>query len=257
MYTTSDRAKLFKQIKDFVNHNPEFEGLIQIGSGALGYADIYSDIDLMAGCFYIEDINSANNKLIDFFENIGAIYIDKRSWSSIVLGVSAYFENGLSVDMSFMPTDEIKIRSPYWNMILSKSEKFTEQVQKSASELKSNTTKIDDSINHRFIYALRKCEIALARSELIFAEISLSEARQILLTIQAAYENKKLHQFKAYNTLDKEFIEQIYKTYPYPLCQKEIENAKELLLSLYLKVVNDCEFLDFDENQLNLLGHFE
>ena len=50
MYTEEDRLALLGRMLTFVKGNQEFVCLVQIGSGAAGFADIYSDIDLMAGC---------------------------------------------------------------------------------------------------------------------------------------------------------------------------------------------------------------
>ena len=51
MYNFSDREQFLNSIISFFQSCPFFEGLIQIGSGVIGFSDIYSDIDLMAGCY--------------------------------------------------------------------------------------------------------------------------------------------------------------------------------------------------------------
>ena len=56
MYKATDRVRLLNRIIDFMRDSSAFEGLLQIGSGAVGFADIYSDIDLMAGCYDAECI---------------------------------------------------------------------------------------------------------------------------------------------------------------------------------------------------------
>ena len=56
MYKATDRERLLNKIIGFMWDSSEFEGLLQIGSGTIGFADIYSDIDLMAGCYDAECI---------------------------------------------------------------------------------------------------------------------------------------------------------------------------------------------------------
>lgn len=51
MYKATDRERLLNRIIRFMRDSAAFEGLLQIGSCAAQFADIYSDIDLMAGCF--------------------------------------------------------------------------------------------------------------------------------------------------------------------------------------------------------------
>ena len=51
MCKTKDREKLLNNIVDFMQSSAEFEGLLKIGSCSAGFADICSDIDMMAGCY--------------------------------------------------------------------------------------------------------------------------------------------------------------------------------------------------------------
>lgn len=256
MYTKEERRELLTRIIEYTQAQNEFEGLLQIGSGAIGFADIYSDIDLMAGCLCNDEIEAVHRKLLSFFQDVGAVYIDERVWSKTVLGVSVYFENGLSVDMSYMPTEEIRIHSNQVKIVFAKTKNFLEFIEK---ELGSNSTNysIDDSVHHKFIYALRKCEVAIIRTEFIYADIALSEARLLLLNVEAAREGKKLHQFKAYNSLDKGFINKLEKTFPVSITQEALRDAKEAVLALYLDTVDQCDFLKFDKTQLKLIGCFK
>ncbi|MBR4290904.1 MAG: hypothetical protein IKT52_09745 [Oscillospiraceae bacterium] len=254
MYTAMDRNILLESIVQFMRDADEFEGLLHIGSGSVGYTDIYSDIDLMAGCPNATDIPSAHKKLSVFFRTLEPVYVDQRKWSETVLGLSVYFENGLSVDISYMPTNELKIRSPYWKVLFSKNTGFSNMLECCGY---ANPVTIDDSVHHRFIFALRRCEIALCRSEYVYADMALTEARQILLTVEAAREGKKLHQFKAFNTLDIAFLNRLEQTYPTSRNCAGISNAKKHILELYLDIVAHCDFLTFDGVQLKLLNCFE
>ncbi len=258
MYAETERDTLQNQIFNFIESHSEFEGLIQIGSAAQGFTDIYSDIDLMAGVFSAEDIPNVNEKLFAFFTDLGASYIEKRAWTSTALGISAYFSNGLSVDISFMPTDDIPIKSPSYKTVISKSEKFSETVLKSAAKLPQKSKYgINDSIHYRFINELRYAEIAILRGQIFFADITLSNARQLLLAVETVRENKKLHQFKAYNDLDSDFLNELKLTYPKLHTSDAINESKNQLLALYRKTVDKCDFLNFDDKLLSLIGCFD
>lgn len=259
MYTALDREQLLNKIVEFMKSSSEFEGLLQIGSGAVGFADIYSDIDLMAGCYDAERIKNADHQIQEFFADLGVCHIEKRAWTPTALGVSVYFENGLSVDISFMPTDEIPIKSPQYKVLLSKTDKFADTILQSAERFGKQHEKygIDNSIHYRFINELRYVEIALKRRQLIWADIALNNARQLLLAVETVAEEKKLHQFKAYNSLEKMFLDKLEETYPRSGEYQDIYKAKEILLSLYLVTVKKIDYLKFDEKLLCLLGCFE
>lgn len=259
MYNFSDREQFLNSIISFIQSCPFFEGLIQIGSGVIGFSDIYSDTDLMAGCYDFECVKNADNALTDFFKSIGATHIEKRRWTNSAFGISAYFENGLSTDISFMPTEEIPIRSSLYKIIFSKTENFIAvingRIEKFEQQPKSYG--IDDSVHYRFINELRYAEIALFRNNYIFAEIALGNARRFLLSVETAAEGKKTHQFKAYNTLSEDFIKKLKGTYPKDLSFEEMRFAKDKMLVLYLETVKNSDVFNFDDSLLYLINCFE
>lgn len=149
MYKATDRDRLLNRIISFMRDSSAFEGLLQIGSGAAQFADIYSDIDLMAGCYDADCVKDANQQLQQFFTELGACYIEKRAWTSTALGLSVYFEDGLSADISFMPTPELPIRSPQHKVVFAKTENFTDAVNAGAQRFAERFQRygLDDSIH--------------------------------------------------------------------------------------------------------------
>lgn len=259
MYKATDREYLLNRIISFMRDSSAFEGLFQIGSGAAQFADIYSDIDLMAGCYDADCVKTADQQLQHFFTELGACHIEKRAWTSTALGLSIYFEDGLSADISFMHTPELPIRSPQHKVVFAKTENFTDMVNAGAQRFAECFQRygLDDSIHYRFINELRYVEIALLREQFIFADIALGSARQLLLSVETVAEGKKLHQFKAYNTLSQTFLDRLEETYPGRRCYEDMHTAKEKLLALYLEIVKDSEYLTFDDSLLKMLGCFE
>lgn len=259
MYKTTDRELLLNGIIDFMRDSSAFEGLLQIGSGAVQFTDIYSDVDLMAGCYDADCVKAAGQQLQQFFTKLGACHIEKRAWTSTALGLSVYFEDGLSADISFMPTPELPIRSPQHKVVFAKTENFTDTVNAGAERFTERSQRygLDDSIHYRFINELRYVEIALLREQFIFADMALGNARQLLLSVETVAEGKKLHQFKAYNTLAQPFLSRLEETYPKSRTYEDMHTAKEKLLALYLETVKGCEYLTFDDGLLKLLDCFE
>lgn len=242
-----------------MQNSSAFEGLLQIGSGAVGFADIYSDIDMMAGCYDADCVKVADQQLQQFFTELEACHIEKRAWTSTALGLSVYFADGLSADISFMPTPELPIRSPQYKVVFSKTENFTDVVNAGTQRFAESLQRygLNDSIHYRFINELRYVEIALLREQFIFADIALSNARQILLSVETVLEGKKLHQFKAYNTLSQTFLERLEETYPHRRTYDDMHIAKEKLLTMFLETVRGSDYLTFDDSLLKLLGCFE
>ena len=259
MYKATDRERLLNRIIGFMRDRSAFEGLLQIGSSAAQFADIYSDIDLMAGCYDVDCVKDANQQLQQFFTELGACHIEKRAWTSTALGLSVYFVDGLSADISFMPTPELPIRSPQHKVVFAKTDNFTDAVSAGTQRFAEYSQRygLDDSIHYRFINELRYVEIALLREQFIFADIALGNARLLLLAVETVAEGKKLHQFKAYNSLSQAFLNRLEETYPQSRSYEHMRTAKEKLLTLYLETVKNSEYLTFDDGLLKLLGCFE
>ena len=87
--------------------------------------------------------------------------------------------------------------------------------------------------------------------------MALGNARQLLLSVETVAEGKKLHQFKAYNSLARNFLDRLEETYPRSRTYEDMHTAKEKLLALFLDTIKGSEFLSFDDSLLKLLGCFE
>ncbi len=80
----------------------------------------------------------------------------------------------------------------------------------------------------------------------------MNNARQLLLNSKVRQENKKFHQFKAYNTLEPSFLEGLKDSYSIPGDLPSMRRAKSVLLELYLSIATD-----FDPQLLLLINCFE
>ena len=250
---------ILKIMRTFLQNLDEIEGLLLLGSRSSDAYDMYSDVDLMAGCFENVSTHDVTTKLRAFFESTRDCYIVNRKWTTTALGLSVYFDSGASLDISFMPTSEMPIRSPQYKVLFAKTTNFTDAVNAGTQRFAEHSQRygLDDSIHSRFIGELRYVEIALLREQFIFADIALNNARQFLLSVETVAEGKKQHQFKAYNSLSQAFLNRLEETYPRSRTYEDMHTAKEKLLALYLETVKDSEYLTFDDSLLKLLGCFE
>ena len=257
MYVSEERLELREKILSFARENQEFVCLLQIGSGAEGFTDIYSDVDLMAGCVDAPAVERANRKLCKFFKNSGTVYIDHRKWAESILGLSAYWENGLSVDLSFMPVSDMPILSKSWKLLWAADDGTEEMLNAKTARLNPNSVTVDSAYHHAFFFLLRKVEIAICRKNFIYAEMVLNEARQKLMLAEAAAEGRKLHQFKAYDTLNAAFLAAVRETYPRDLTAEELGGAWNRLLSRYTRLVEDRGLCPIPESQFQIINCFD
>jgi len=259
MYTIEERELFCNQTIDFFRSSELFEGVVQLGSGTIGYKDEYSDIDLMAAIYNRDDLEFSKAVLIKFFQDLGAGYINEIVWTETVLGVSVYFTNGLGMDVSFGPTNNLVVQSPQWKIALDKTGKLTDFIEEENRKFVKYYSNygIDDSINYRFINALRRYVIAIKRCNYIYASNMLNEARQCVLDIQALKEGKKVHQFKAYNDLNKDFLSKIANTFPLEISESSLNDARNHIYKLFFEVVGNSNTIKFDNSVLTLLTGLE
>lgn len=255
MYTIKDREKFFNNIINNVKLSHNIIGTYLIGSSSIGFNDIYSDTDFMIA--YKEETTPeiVHDEILNFFNKEEVGYVMERKWSERIWGISVYMKNGLSADISFGPLNDLKIKSPQISVGVdtdSQLEKHLIKGQEIFKEKYSNYN-ITNNINWEFMYLIRKYLIAIKRENLIYAYQLLNDARIIIMKIEGLNEGKKLHEFKSYNELSKEFLIEIEKTIPNNLTKEDLNKCKDKLLSLFSKVINNCKILDFDENTKYLL----
>ena len=93
---------------------------------------------------------------------------------------------------------------------------------------------------------MRKLRIELNRCNYIYAMQMLEILRDHTLTLQVLNENKKLHQFKAYHTLQNDFLVKFQKSYPNKMANSDISDAADALTQLFKDVLikNDTFTMD-------------
>ena len=77
--------------------------------------------------------------------------------------------------------------------------------------------------------------------------------RDTTLNLQILNENKKLHQFKAYHTLEKEFINELEKSYPKSTDQTEILRAVRAITQLFKRVIIQNETFTLNEEVFEIM----
>lgn len=250
MYNLKQRDELFNQIIKKIEKSNNIIGTYLIGSSSIGFNDIYSDLDFMIA--YNENLETEiiRDEILNFFEEEKIGYIIERKWSNKTWGISIYFKNGLSTDISFGPLEELKIKS---NQILVGTDTDDLLKKHLENQIKTLVYKIDTKISWEFMYLIRMFLIAIKRNNLIYAYSILNDARMIVMNLQGINEGKKMHQFKAYNELDEKFNEKILKTIPEKIKLEELEKAKDNLLELFYETISNCDKIKFEENSKYLL----
>ena len=237
MYNESERESYFQQVTSQIQAILDVEGIIQLGSGTVGYTDAYSDIDLMIAT--TEQIIEVKDKIITILQNMDAFYVKDHS----------FFRNGLEMNISVLSVRLLNVKSPFWKIQFDRHgqvvEKMTEENNKFHTQESPYLKPYD--IGSEYAYLLRKVRIELRRGNSFYAMQMLETLRDKAITMQIINENKKLHQFKAYHTLDSKFLDELSKSYPSKIETMEIWKAADSLTHLFIEVLQKNKAFPYDE----------
>jgi predicted nucleotidyltransferase len=256
MYTQEERESAFSSTIEKLKSSDLIEGIVQLGSGVTGYKDEFSDIDLMLSTPIVDDINEAREFIRQCFSSLKSIYIKEIQLRENIYLFIAFIENGLEFNVSILPTEQLNVRSPLWKVVVDKSGKVSEKMEVENERFTTNLTTgyVGYDIPFEFVYSMRKFHTELKRNNVIYALKMLEAMRDETLYVQAMNENKKLHQFKAYETLSPEFIRKFLETYPSQITNVAISMASDRLKELFIETIKQNSVISFDEELLQILG---
>ena len=247
MYTKNERENYFQNVVSKIKGIQDVEGIIQLGSGTIGYNDRYSDIDLMIAT--TEQVSLAKDFIKAELQRMGAFYIKEGKFSDEIFLLIPFFENGLEMNLSVLSTPHLNVKSPLWKLVFDRNG----GVQSKMIEENENFFQQDQpymnkfNITFEYAYHLRKLRIEVRRGNLIYAMKMLEVLREFTLTVQILNEQKKLHQFKAYHTLENDFVTQLMGSYPTLVGTTAIEQAAYTVTELFKSTVMNNAMFDYDE----------
>ncbi len=200
MYSSEERNTYLINVCKELESSSFVEGVIQLGSGVIGYKDEYSDIDLMVATSKVKDAEITKNLVHRTLSDFKPIYIKEKQFSKDIFLIIAIMQNKLEFNVSIVPREFLSVRSPLWKVIVDKTGLVTEKMKTENEHFINKPIKynVNVDVTFEFVYCALALEKELKRNNLIYALKMLEEMREYTLIVQALNEDKKLHQFKAY-----------------------------------------------------------
>jgi hypothetical protein len=232
------------------------EGIVQLGSGVIGYKDEHSDIDLMVATPKIENAESTRDFIRDSLKKLNPAYIKEKQFSKDIFLVIAIMENGLEFNVSIVPREFLSVKSPLWKVIVDKSGLVTEKMNTENDHFLNKPVKYNVGIDvpFEFVYCSLSLEKELKRNNLIYALKMLEEMRDYTLIVQVLNEDKKLHQFKAYETLNPSFVKAYLSTFPEDATAENLRVSAEMLKELFVSTLKQSSIFSMDSDLEQLLN---
>ncbi|MFC5602026.1 aminoglycoside 6-adenylyltransferase [Sporosarcina koreensis] len=256
MYSADERNDFFAKTVKRLESSDLIEGIVQLGSGTIGYRDEYSDIDLMVSTSKAEDVASTKSTVHEILSEFNPIYIKEKQFSRDIYLLIAFMENSLEFNVSILPSDLLNVKSPLWKVIVDKTGFVSEKMNAENEVFQNKPVKYDVNIDiaFEFVYCALSMDKELKRHNFIYSMKMLEKMRDYLLLAQAMNENKKLHQFKAYDTLAPSFIEAYLSTYPDEITVDKLTASSKKLKELFTEVVGQSSTITMDKDLQQLLN---
>ncbi|MBS8263959.1 hypothetical protein DYI25_05860 [Mesobacillus boroniphilus] len=254
MYTSEERNTYFEKAIREIKSSDLVEGIIQLGSGVIGYKDEHSDIDLMVATFKIEDAEKIRDFVRETLSDFNPSYIKEKAFSKDIFLLIAIMQNGLEFNVSIVPREFLSVKSPLWKVIVDKTGFVTEKMETEKEIFENKPVKYNVGIDvaFEFVYCALALEKELKRNNLIYALKMLEDMRDYTLIVQALNEDKKLHQFKGYETLNPSFIKAYLSTYSGEVTVENLRVSSEKVKDLFINTLKQSSIfsMDYDLEQL-------
>ena len=104
MYSSEERNDYFSKTIERLESSNLVEGVVQLGSGVIGYKDEYSDIDLMVATSKVEDVERTKWLVHRILSGFNPIYIKEKQFSRDIYLLIGIMENSLEFNVSILPS---------------------------------------------------------------------------------------------------------------------------------------------------------
>lgn len=178
------RAEILQVLSDELHKDPRIAGAVLVGSGATGFRDDESDIDMVAPVAHGADAGMVfldwKKRIHDLVE---ARYLAETAATEQERLLVFHCDGPLEIDISFPLLGNLRATAPRWHVLWERSEEITRRLSEQGKEDEVDPAQqyrwtLNRAV-HRVTYAAR----ALRRGEVWKAILQLDELRRFLLQL--------------------------------------------------------------------------
>lgn len=259
MYSVIDRIDILDKLEGICKSIDDIDGMILVGSGAEGFTDKWSDIDLSIVVCEEEKTrqvwNKINEKIMSNFDLIKISY-NEYGENNFLSAILLY--NYLEVDIGVLAINKLVAKRRPWSILYDKSGYIAEKMNDTWRERKlpDLNTRIENSLDGIW-YHIKNGAFALKREKPYRAIKEIEEMRNEIVTIRALQENKIAKHFRDVDDMDRLFLQRLGKTFFKEVTINELSRALINSLNLYFDLIKEtyqsCEEIIQYEQQLKKL----
>jgi len=254
-FTPAERQGILDQLLAALGEDPRVAGVLVVGSGAEGFEDVYSDVDL---CVVIDQAQNVQPAFREWGEKFRASLPVFYCGESI-RGPNSYLwvlllDNFLEIDAGFLCLDDLSARRGRWKTAFDRSGKIedimrTSWANRTGPDLHESYGRRVNWVWHNVIHAT----IAAQRGQWWKALYELEQVRNQAIELRGLREGLETKRFRHVDRMSGEFLADVGQTLVARLGTAEIMRA--------LRAATGCFFDEarrMDEMlELDLAGRFE
>ena len=254
-YSPTTREATLNRLLTALQSDQRIAGLLVVGSGAEGFEDVYSDIDLCAVTTSADDVRPAFQEWgVKIREMLPVFHsVESVRGSNIYLWI-LLLENFLEIDLCFLCLDDLYARRNRWKTIFDRSGRIEDIMQSSwKSRPKPNLEEIYryrlGSILHYISYAA----VAIQRDQPWRAIYEIEQIRNQTIELRGLREELETKRFRHVDRMSDDFLMSLEQTLVLSLRRVDLMNV--------LRAATTCFFREaqhYDKMlNLNLAEDFE
>lgn len=254
-YSPATRAAILDRLLTALRSDKRLAGLLVVGSGAEGFEDDHSDIDLCAVTTSADDVRPAFQEWGEKVHQMLPMFhsLESQRAPNVYLWVFL-LENFLEIDLCFLSLNDLRATRNRWNTIFDRSGRIESIMQSSwENRPKPNLEEAYRSRISSIWHCIKHATIAVQRGQPWRAIFELELIRDRTIELRGLREELETKRFRHVDQMPEDFLKALEQTLVLSLKGVDIMNA--------LKAATACFFNEAREYDkilnLDLAWRFE
>ena len=247
-YSPATREAILDRLLTALRSDKRITGVVVVGSGAEGFEDIYSDIDVCAVTAVVDDVKPAFQewgvKIQEMLPMFNSIEVPRSP--NVYLWVFL-LENFLEIDLCFLCLDDLRATRKRWKTVLDRSGEIEGILQSSwVNRPKPDLEEAYRSRLNTILHYISHAAVAIHRNQPWRALYEIELIRNQTIELQGLREELETKRFRHVDQMSEDFLACLEGTLVSSFSTVDMMNA--------LKAATACFFQEvrhFDE-MLNL-----
>lgn len=231
-YSPTTREATLNRLLTALQSDQRIAGLLIVGSGAEGFEDVYSDIDLCAVTTFADDVRPAFQEWgVKIREMLPVFHsVESVQGANIYLWI-LLLENFLGIDLCFLCLDDLHARRNRWKTVFDRSGRIEDIMQSSwKNRSKPNLEEIyrsEDLLNrlssiwHYISYAA----VAIQRDQPWRAVYEIEQIRNQTIELRGLREELETKRFRHVDQMSENFLAGLEETLVLSLRSVDLMNT--------------------------------